>query len=266
MRYATHTPPSDLAHLVRFWWTLESDAGITAPHRLTAECCPNIVTIVQGRFTEADGSPSPPVHLAGALPHAVDNVAHGPFSLFGVYLWPWAVQPLFDRSPATCFARFIALDELWGNACTGLSEALLNASDHSRRITIMSGALRERSAQGSESDPILADIVQRMIEAQGLLSVQEALQHCGLARRQFERRFKACTGFSPALFLRILRFQSTYRLLEHGEASSLTDLAMAAGYFDQSHFIRDFKRFSGMNPRDYFAKAPDKVDNFVRLP
>ena len=88
----------------------------------------------------------------------------------------------------------------------------------------------------------------------------------GSSRRVFERRFKARTGFSPALFQRIVRFQRCYRMLERGEVANLTELAMARGYADQSHFIRDFKRFSGLNPRSYFVKAPARVDNFLRLP
>jgi transcriptional regulator GlxA family with amidase domain len=99
-------------------------------------------------------------------------------------------------------------------------------------------------------------VVHEMLGVQAERSIDDHAVHCGLARRQFERRFKECTGFPPALFQRIARFQRTYRMLEDGTATSLTDIALAGGYFDQSHFIREFKRFSGLNPRDYFVKGP----------
>ena len=135
--------------------------------------------------------------------------------------------------------------EAWVTAATGFLRAL--RTDHSR-------------------DANMEASVRSMVKDLGRVSVEEIASRSGLARRQFERRFKACTGFSPALFQRVLRFQRTYRLLENGTANSLTEVALEAGYFDRSYFIRDFKRFGGMDPKSYFRRAPDKVDNFVQLP
>jgi AraC-like DNA-binding protein len=121
-------------------------------------------------------------------------------------------------------------------------------------------------SSSERKDPVIEAIVEHVLVAQGDVVLDELIAQSGLARRQFERRFKHTTGFSPAFFQRLVRFQRSYRMLENGTATSLTDMAHTCGYFDQSHFIRDFKRFSGMNPRTYFMKAQEKVDNFVRMP
>lgn len=262
MDYRTYAPPADLQGLVRFWWTLESAVVGMAPHRLMAETCPNIVVVRTGSFIESDGKGSPSIHLAGALTRATDNIAQGPFGLFGIYLWPWAVKVLFQQDPSAVQDRFIALKDLL---------PVDMHVDHWRTMDAVAwfadAARLLRTLQGVDAqDPELENAVRSMVVDGATGSVDDRAVHCGLARRQFERRFKRCTGFSPALFQRVLRFQRTYRLLESGNAQSLTEVALEAGYFDQSHFIRDFKRFGGMDPKQYFRQAPDKVDNFVRLP
>jgi AraC-like DNA-binding protein len=260
-----HPAPHDLAPLVRFFWSVESEATGDVPHRLTAETCPNLVFTVQGSFTEADGSVAPRAHLAGALGSRADMVAHGPFRLIGVYLWPWSTEVLFGYSPEKCIGRFIDLHDLapdLAGMCTRWPES--DAAMELSLATLASG-LRKQVDPSRAPTEAMQHVVRDILGAKVDSTFDDHAQHCGLARRQFERRFKACTGFPPALFQRIARFQRTYRMLEDGTATSLTDIALAGGYFDQSHFIREFKRFSGLNPRDYFVKAPEKVDNFVRL-
>ncbi len=73
-----------------------------------------------------------------------------------------------------------------------------------------------------------------------------------LCTRQFERRFKEYSGFSPKLFSRITRFQSSLDSFGNKD-KSLTDIAYDCDYYDQSHFINDFKEFSGYHPSQYFS-------------
>ncbi len=264
MDYRTHPAPPDLKQLIRFFWSLESPEHGAHPHRLIAETCPNLVFVIRGGFVEADGSTCPSAHLAGALGGHMNMVGNGPFSLFGVYLWPWAVRAFFQQEPVHCKDRLIALKELCGEEAGPLEQAIQHATAAEDRIESITPFLHERYV-APETDDVLGSLVKSIHDNDTEMSVETLVANSGLSRRSFERRFKDCTGFSPATYLRILRFQRTYRMLENGTARSLTDIALASGYFDQSHFIRDFKRFSGLNPREYFVKATAKVDNFVRL-
>jgi AraC-like DNA-binding protein len=265
MRYHVHPAPHDLAHVVRFFWTVESEATGDVPHRLTAETCPNLVFTVQGAFTEADGRAAPRAHLAGALQARADMMAHGPFRLIGVYLWPWSTEVLFGQAAEACIGRFMDLRTLAPDLAQLCSTWPECDADVEHSLATLTFGLRRLVDPSRVPAEAMQHVVHEMLGVQVERSIDDHAVHCGLARRQFERRFKECTGFPPALFQRIARFQRTYRMLEDGTATSLTDIALAGGYFDQSHFIREFKRFSGLNPRDYFVKGPDKVDNFVRL-
>jgi transcriptional regulator GlxA family with amidase domain len=76
-------------------------------------------------------------------------------------------------------------------------------------------------------------------------------QQVNLGRRQLERNFLVATGLTPKLLTRIVRFQNTLNRIENSSDPSLTGIAYASGFYDQSHFIKDFKEFSGFNPREY---------------
>ncbi|MGZ8536882.1 MAG: helix-turn-helix domain-containing protein [Flavisolibacter sp.] len=69
-----------------------------------------------------------------------------------------------------------------------------------------------------------------------------------LSLRQFERVSKERIGISPKLFARLVRFSKAYRLRENSPDISWTSIAFECGYFDQMHFIRDFKEFAGVTP------------------
>jgi AraC-like DNA-binding protein len=93
--------------------------------------------------------------------------------------------------------------------------------------------------------------VREIVNSCGLKSIQSLSQEVNLSRRQLERSFMATVGLSPKMFARIVRFQRALYRIENYHETSLTGIAYSSGYYDQSHFIKDFKEFSGLNPRQY---------------
>lgn len=82
----------------------------------------------------------------------------------------------------------------------------------------------------------------------GLLSIDHIASLSCLSLRQFERKCHQRIGYSPKFFARLARFSKAYRLRESQPALSWTSIAHEAGYYDQMHFIRDFKQFAGLTP------------------
>ena len=73
----------------------------------------------------------------------------------------------------------------------------------------------------------------------------------GLSARQFERRFGAQVGLSPKAFLRVVRFQEVLRAVGAGSTTDWARLAVELGFYDQPHFVNDFKAFTGYTPTDW---------------
>ena len=79
-------------------------------------------------------------------------------------------------------------------------------------------------------------------------SIEAVASLACLSLKQFERKCKERLGMTPSTYARIMRFSRAYRMREKYLQSTWTDIAHAAGYFDQMHMIRDFKLFAGVNP------------------
>ncbi|MDQ4140594.1 MAG: helix-turn-helix domain-containing protein, partial [Bacteroidota bacterium] len=128
------------------------------------------------------------------------------------------------------------------------------ACNTNSRVEVLTAFLRNKLIKNSlKQPPTVFTTIQSIIRNQGLVNVAQLADQTYLSMRQFERHFKNSAGFSPKLFSRIIRFQAT--LKEYGnQQKSLTEIGYACGYYDQSHFIHDFKEFSGYHPGVYFGR------------
>lgn len=95
-----------------------------------------------------------------------------------------------------------------------------------------------------------------LVESNGAVSVDQAARRAGVSVRQVDRLFARQVGVAPKTVARILRFQSTLRALMGDPGGPLAGVAAEAGYFDQAHFIREFKQMSGGVPRGYRGYFP----------
>lgn len=97
-----------------------------------------------------------------------------------------------------------------------------------------------------EDDPLVARALELVAPSTGDVRVAVVARSLGLSERQLERRFLQRVGITPKRFATLLRFERALALAR--TAPSLTAAALDAGYYDQSHFIRDFRRFAGIAP------------------
>ena len=106
-----------------------------------------------------------------------------------------------------------------------------------------------------------------MIRAQtvalsGHVSVTELCDHVATGERNLERIFRTYIGLSPKFFGRIIRFNKIFELVQI-EDPSWSDLVFETGYYDQSHFIRNFKAFTGEDPTRYLFSSPSLANFFL---
>src|SRR5206468_2665641 len=116
--------------------------------------------------------------------------------------------------------------------------------------------VRERIRVHSHSrDALVERCVDRVTQCAAALRVATLEEISGLGRRQLERRFADAIGVGPALLASIVRFRRVFDEIDHGSERPWTDAALAAGYSDQSHFIREFRRFVGCTPGEFLRTA-----------
>jgi AraC-like DNA-binding protein len=134
-----------------------------------------------------------------------------------------------------------------------LHEQLAGAPHHRRRIKLLENFLGTH-IRVSAPDPLMTaavDWLERDTEAK---RIAELARYIGLSQSALERRFRRTLGISPKRFASIVRLRRAVRLRAGG--ADLTTISQAAGYFDQAHFIHDFRRATGRPPETFFRQVP----------
>lgn len=107
-----------------------------------------------------------------------------------------------------------------------------------------------------------------LMRSGGSMTMEKAASLSCLSLRQFERVCKIRIGMPAKLFARIIRFSRAYRLRERQPGLNWTRIAHECGYYDQMHFIRDFREFAGVSPgilEKELEKAPLRLQASMRL-
>lgn len=139
------------------------------------------------------------------------------------------------------------LSELWNISAGDLEDRLAKCNCPLMRVNILQTFLIDLLA-GSKSDPVVAQILQYIQLADGRISVEQLSNYSGFSQRQLARKFQYDVGISPKEYLRFAKFHSSLKNLIDYPYSSLTEIAIKSGYYDQAHFIRDYKEFTGYTP------------------
>lgn len=254
MTYHTILPPERLRNVVRFFWVLESDKPYT--HYSMADVCPELLFHYNGRFNEVSGegktTPSFVSGVHGQTSAITKFQIDKGFGVFGVYLYPQAISLLFNLPATELTGRMPDLHTLLKQQGNELEQKMLYAVDNQQRVEIISAFIERRLSISYTRHLPVFSCIQRMIGNKGCAKIKQLAGESFLSERQFERHFKQFSGFTPKLFSRIVRFQSATALYGRHE-KSLTDIAYESGYYDQSHFIHDFKKFSGHYPKAFFS-------------
>jgi transcriptional regulator GlxA family with amidase domain len=113
--------------------------------------------------------------------------------------------------------------------------------------------LLEKLVTPESIDRVAKSSVEVMLSLNGQLSVKELSEQLNISKRQLERKFSSIIGLSPKQLSKIIRLQATLKMLANHQFTSLTSVAYEGDYYDQAHFIKDFKEFTGLSPKKFYA-------------
>ena len=248
MRYAEHVPPDALASVLHCLWKFEDEGGGAEPQRIVPDGRCELVVHLGAPYREVGADePQPRVVFAGQLTRPLWLQATGPCSVIAARFRPGAARAFVGFSMRRTTDLRVPVD------APGLAESLARMPEQDR-IGTLAGWIGERV--GHPDDALTRAAAERIEISQGSIDVDALAAESALGRRQFERRFGDQVGIGPALLANVLRFNRVFDAIERDSSRPWTDAAAAAGYFDQSHLIRDFRRFVGCTPTQFAASRP----------
>lgn len=247
MSYITTPPCEELKEFVSHFWVAEWDESIenaNSTYYITANSLTEIAFGFNG--TELLFS-----SIQGQTSHHGQFPAGGFYHMFGVSLYSHAIPFLFHLQAQELNNKFLTLDTLFGMEGEILNEKIALAASTPERISILTEYFLLQLRKQKFGDKLISNAAQQIRQFKGNLNIADLSNTFCLSQKQFERRFKANTGFNPKLYARIIRFENI--LKNHSTFNNFTDAAYANGYYDQAHFIHDFKTFAGYSPNKFFA-------------
>ena len=228
--YREIAPSPRLAAAIECFWVGEAAGG---PHRVTPDGCADIL------FTGAA------LQLVGPMTAWRDFPLQEGQRLFGVRFRPGRWSTLAGAPADRLTDRLLPMHDLWGARASRLAAQLAEAATAAQAIRVVEAAV-PAPADPSPIERALAWLERR----HGAASMDELAGRAGLSPRQLRRVCLERTGLPPKFLARVLRFRHALERLAAPavNAGALAGLALDCGYYDQAHFIHEFRQFSGYTP------------------
>jgi AraC-like DNA-binding protein len=183
-------------------------------------------------------------------------------STMGIVFKPGGAFPFFKLPAGELQDTDVSLDVLWGAEASYLREALLEAKTPEAKFSVFERALLRRIVKPLERHPAVHFAVDNFRQRPHR-TISTVTDQIGLSDRRFIQVFAEQVGLTPKLFCRVQRFQKVLRHIARSQCIDWTQIALGCGYFDQAHFIHDFKAFSGINPSTYVANKTQFQNHVV---
>lgn len=257
MDYQTFQPHPDLADFIKCYWTLDSPGeDIPQVQTIVPDGCMEMIFHYGDLYKQYVGNElivQPRSCVFGQLTEPLKIIPTGITGIFSVRFHhngfiPFATLPIKEMDN-----RAVSLDEIFGNSGTELERKILSAKKTEDKIAVAEAFLLER-LNTQTIDRIVQCTVDLLLSVNGQISVNELSRQTNINRRLLERKFSSTIGLSPKQLSKTIRLQTTLKLLLHKEYSSLTALAHESEYYDQAHFIKDFKEFTGLTPKEFYGE------------
>lgn len=276
MVYLTHIPAPPVSEFVEYLWSLRDAPPHARERILPTGTLELVVNLHEDEFRIYDpGDVERYRRLSATI---VSGAYRGFFvidtleqaSVIGVHFRPGGAFPFLGPSPGALADAHHDLGALWGPTAARLRERLCVATSPEQRFSVLEDALSARLSRvrPSRSFELRRRVVQAALQPLGRprTRISDVATRIGMSHRRFVQLFTDAVGMTPKLFSRVQRFQRVAALARRNASPDWGPLALASGYFDQSHLIRDFVALSGLTPVEFLRHHGERVkENHVAL-
>jgi AraC-like DNA-binding protein len=240
-RLTREPPPPDLATWVERHWMVEWD--LREPYTQELLNHPTINVAVEPRFAG----------VYGIRTERDRKTIDGAGRVVGIKFRPGAFQPFYGRSVHLLTNRVLPIGAVFGPDGDELAAAV--RAERDAPFAVMEAFLRARLPAPDPALDVLADIVRTMLEDPAVVRVDELAARHAMSPRTLQRLFRRYVGVSPKWVLQRYRLHEAAERIAEGRDGDWAATALELGYFDQAHFIRDFKALIGASPAQYAGAA-----------
>ena len=269
MDFTRITPHPDLDEFIECYWMMYSDDSVPIIEKIIPDGFTEIIFNYRDVYkskTSGDWNLQSPNLLAGQLKTFFYLQSTGTTGSIAIKFKPAALTQLFGFRMDQYLDKIVDLDSFPNSEFQQLKERILACvnigskipEDFVKRILDDYFILLIQTA----SENPLKEPLKLIFSSHGLATVAEMVAIANVGERQLERLFKKYIGLSPKYYARIIRFNYIFKLIQ-SKKNSWTEIVYQSGYYDQSHFIQNFKAFTGEDPSSYFFEKKNMANFFL---
>lgn len=195
----------------------------------------------------------PPAFLIGAGTASYVTQIDTAQTVITVHFRPGGARPFVDIAQGELTDVCVGLGELWGREAETLRQRLAEASSGASRVMLLEAFLVNRLRDKQFAPHADVTTVLDAAERNPSMRVGDAVALTGLSPKRLINMFRAQVGLTPKAYLRVRRLQAALTRLDSGAAGGAV-LAAELGYFDQAHFVREFRAFTETTPTQYLRR------------
>jgi AraC-like DNA-binding protein len=260
MNYQIFEPGKELTAFIKCYWTLESEQDeVSEKQTIVPDGCMEMIFHygdLYKQYTENGHSIiQPRCFVIGQLTRPLEIEPTGKTGIFSVRFHPNGFLPFSTFPIRQMENTAFSMQELFEKDGLAIEEKILTAHSVSERITLIEAFLLERLTNTEAIDRIVRSTVETILTANGQLSIDELSRQININRRQLERKFSTAIGLSPKQLSKTIRLQATLKTLLNKKFTSLSAAAHENEYYDQAHFIKDFKELTGLTPKELYGSS-----------
>lgn len=243
----TRYPPSrDLEYFVERYWIVDWDLRCQEPYLQENLPHPTINLVFERGASGVYG-----VVSRGKFAYLLT----GSGRVFGVKFRPGGFYPFLRSSVSALKDNSLRISEIFDVEDEAIEETILSATENSEMVELVETFLRARLPDKDENVDLVNRIVDQIIVDRELVRAEEVARRFNLTDRTLQRLFRRYVGVGPKWVIRRYRLQQAADRLAETAGANLQEIALDLGYFDQAHFIRDFKALIGVTPAEYLRQA-----------
>lgn len=263
MHFERVRPAAELSAYVEWFWGMKSDQQEPEQQKIVPDGFPEMIfhfgdpyrIHLHGRWHRQARA-----LLGGQLKRFFLLENTGATDIFGITFRPAALTHLFGLNMANYADSVVTLRQVPG-PWTALTNQLHTCADFDERVKVTAEFLNAYTPQAATQ--AIDRCLDILFHTHGTASIEQVCRDAGVSERQLQRFCLRYIGLSPKFYARILRFSHLLLLIKEGK-TSWSDVVHLSGYYDQSHFIRDFKAFTGEDPTRFRYREKTMTSFFTR--
>ncbi|QSB27095.1 helix-turn-helix domain-containing protein [Flavobacterium sp. CLA17] len=264
------SPPRELSAYIKHYLFLENKGNTAQQLRFFSDGNTGIVFSQKSKLIAGLNNSETRNYLPGSFfygqPNGFKNIySDNEILIVIVVFQPNGINQLLGVSGSEFRDAIITIDGIFGSAGLELEEKLAEQVTIKGRLQLLNHFFRRIEAKKPQTNQLIANAsLDFILKNKGQFSLSQLVAYTGYTERHIERKFTEGIGLNPKKFAAIIKLQHFLSLLKNKTGNiSLTSISYEAGFSDQSHLIREFKKHTGITPREYLYHTGKLTNNFI---